>query len=101
MTMNHPPNRCDFVNAGGIPKISKCLEKHRTDVSIQMQGMGLFLNIFIEDPNAKYSVLRARESALANGLGVILQNNLVKFSNDVKLCAVCRKLQHALMQVWT
>ena len=99
--MNHPPNRCDFVNSGGIPKVLKCLQEHNTDAGIQMQGMGLFLNIFVEDANAKYSIPRARESALANGMGVILQDNLLNFSKDLKLCAVCRKLQHALMQVWT
>lgn len=101
ITMNHPPNRCDFVNAGGVPKVLKTLNSHLTDPDIQMQGMGLFLNILVEDPSAKYNVARTRESALTNGIGVILQDNLDKFSKHEKLCAVCRKLQNALIQVWT
>lgn len=101
ITMNHPPNRCDFVNAGGIPRVLNLLKDHEKDAGIQMQACGLFLNIFVEDPNAKYSIPRARESALTNGMGVILQDNLQNFSKDTKLCAVCRKLQTALMQVWT
>ena len=99
--MNPPPNRCDFVNAAGIPRVLKVLKYHDKDPGIQMQAMGLFLNIFVEDPGAKYSIPRARESALTNGLGVILQDNLDNFSKDTKLCAVCRKLQNALMKVWT
>jgi hypothetical protein len=99
--MNHPPNRSDFVSAGGVPKMLSCLQEHSSDASIQMQGMGLFLNIFVEDPDAKYSIPRARESALASGMGVILQDNMLNFPEDTKLCAVCRKLQTALMRVWS
>jgi hypothetical protein len=66
-----------------------------------MQAAGLFLNILVEDPDAKYSIPRARESALTNGLGIILQDNIDSFPRDAKLCAVSRKLQNALMKVWT
>ena len=99
--MNHPPNRCDFVEAGGISRVLTVLKEYAKNPDIQMQAMGLFLNIFVEDPSAKYSVPRARESALTNGMGVLLQDNLQNFSKDTKLCAVCRKLQNALMLVWT
>lgn len=101
ITMNHPPNRCDFVTAGGIPRVLAVMKEHTKNADLQMQGMGLFLNIFVDDPNAKYSVPRARESALTSGMGVLLQDNLYLFSKDTKLCAVCRKLQNALMLVWT
>ena len=96
-----PSESMRLCECWGIPKVIKSLQVHNANSSIQIQGVGLFLNIFVDDPDAKYSVPRARESALTNGLGVVLQDNLENFPKDTKLCAICRKLQNALLKVWT
>jgi hypothetical protein len=97
MTINHPPNRFDFVINGGLGRVVRALQTQGSDADIQIQGLGLILNMFVEDPHALYKIPQARQNALGEGLGVLLQDNVANFKSNSKVAALCIKLQNALI----
>jgi hypothetical protein len=95
LVSNHPPNKFEFVTNKGVPAILRVLELHDGDATVQLQGLGLLLSVFAEDPHSLYDTAKLRESALHDGLNSILEKNISRFKKDLPLQALCRKIQEA------
>ena len=95
--MGHPPNRFEFITNDGLSRIIKVLQAHGKNEDIQIQGMGVILNMFIDDPHSLYKIPQARQNALGAGLGVVLDDNLLNFKKNKRVIALTTKLQNSLL----
>ena len=101
LALNHPPNKADLVNYSGIALISNNLQLHATEVDIVRQGLSLLLCLLSNDPQAKFSLPKARRALLERGFVDLVDEVKKRFKGDEHITSISAALLNLIIKDWS
>ena len=97
MTICHPPNKQQFVVAGGLTHLMKMLKMYPDDGALNMHALSLLYCIISDDSKAKMSMAQVRHSVMADGAVLIIENAQKKFRDLPNVSQLCANIWSLLM----
>lgn len=101
LVYEHPPNKREFFQKGGVGLVIDGLKSHPTDLELHQQGLALIITIIANDPNTKMNQSKARESCLANGIAIMLQQCRKQFAQQADINSLVKQINECLMSDWS
>lgn len=97
ITYDHPPNKRDFYQRGGLVLVIDGLKHHAKSPQVYEQGLGMIINILIPDGHTKMNQAQARQSALACNIFEVLESSQKEFKGNESLQAMSNQIMQILV----
>ena len=101
LTFNHPPNKREVVQRGGIPIVTRILTSFIDREDIVQQALALILNLVADDFQTKISLSDVRQMALTHGIVDITQEAEKRYRGNQNLQRLCKAILDALIKEWS
>jgi hypothetical protein len=96
LVFDHPPNKAELVNSGGVEVVIKALDASPLEESTQKQGLALLFYLLSDDNMGKYSIRKARTSAVVHGVVSVIKRAQKNFKDVADITDPCRSLIQVL-----
>lgn len=101
LTYDHPPNKREFYQRGGIVQVVDALKQHASSNLVYEQALGLIINVLIYDSQTKMNQSQARQAALASNIFEVLQRAQKEFKSQDAIQAMITQILQILIQDWS
>jgi hypothetical protein len=101
LTFNHPPNKREFYQRGGLTCIIDSLKRHFNSAAVYEQALGLVINILVYDNQTKMNQSQARQAALACNIFEVLQRGQKQFKGNDSIQAMINQVLQILITDWS
>jgi len=101
LTYDHPPNKREFYQRGGLVQLVDALKIHAKSTAVYEQALGLMINILVHDGQTKMNQSQARQAVLAANVFEVLQRAQKEFKSNEAIQAMINQVLQILIQDWS
>lgn len=101
ITFEHPPNKRDFYEKGGLVLAIDALKRHPKNPEVYQQCLALVVSILQIDPHTKMNQSKSRHTALAANIVEALQNGKREFKTHKTIVAMMDQIDQILIMDWS
>jgi hypothetical protein len=102
LSFNHPPNKCEVIQRGGIPLTINVLTHFSSSRDIVQQALAVLFNLLTEDNRTKVNMSSVRQMALTAGIIDIIQAIEKKHGRENQgIKGLCQGILNSLITEWS
>ena len=101
LTFDHPPNKRELYQIGGIVHVIDSLQHFPKSVPVFEQALGLIINVLVYDSHTKMNQSQVRQAALANNIFNVLQNAQKEFKINESIQGMINQIFQILITDWS
>lgn len=101
LTFDHPPNKRELYQIGGIVHVIDSLQHFPKSVPVFEQALGLIINVLVYDSHTKMNQSQVRQAALANNIFNVLQNAQKEFKINESIQGMINQIFQILISDWS
>lgn len=102
LSFNHPPNKCEVIQRGGIPLTINVLTHFSSSRDIVQQALAVLFSLLTEDNRTKVNMSSVRQMALTAGIIDVIQAVEKKHGKENQgIKGLCQGILNSLITEWS